>query len=71
MAEFREALSLLRRPEVQRRCGMSRSALYAAIARDEFPRAVRLGKSRSVAWNSSEIDRWVAAQIEAARKVAV
>lgn len=68
MATQSEVPALLRRPEVQRRSGYSRSALYEAMARGEFPRPLKIGMSRSVAWVSSEVDQWIATQIEAAQK---
>ncbi|MCC2675953.1 MAG: putative Transcriptional Regulator [Ramlibacter sp.] len=71
MAEqFREALALIRRKEVQARSGLSRSALYAAVAAGTFPRPVRIGSSRSVGWPSDEVTRWVETQIRASRKAA-
>lgn len=71
MAEqFREALAILRRKEVQARTGLSRSALYAAVAAGTFSAPVRLGNSRSVGWSSEDVTRWVEAQIRASRKAA-
>lgn len=60
------ANSLLRLPEVSRRVGIKRSAIYALIERGEFPPPVRLG-ARVSAWPSDEIDAWVAARIAASR----
>ena len=57
-------LCLLRLPEVQRRCGLSRSTIYDLIARGEFPPQVRLG-TNSVAFSSAEIDEWIASRIAA------
>lgn len=48
----------LRLPEVIKRSGLSRSAIYAAIKQSEFPRQILLGK-RSVGWLESEIDLWM------------
>ena len=48
---------LLRRPDVERETGLSRSTLYRMMDADEFPRPIRIGK-RAVAWRSSAIDRW-------------
>lgn len=53
---------VLRRREVEQRVGMARSSLYAAVARGEFPRPVKLG-GRSVAWIEREIAEWIAARI--------
>ena len=51
-------ISLLRIPEVIQRTGLSRSTIYRMVDRGEFPRPVPL-TSRTVAWSSSEIDRWI------------
>lgn len=53
--------SLLRRPDVERRTGLSRSTIYARMAAGTFPRAVSLG--RAVAWVAEEIDAWIEARI--------
>jgi prophage regulatory protein len=49
---------VLRRPEVQLRTGLSRSSIYAAIARNEFPRQILIGV-RSVGWLAADIDDWI------------
>ena len=54
-----QSIVLLRLPEVQRRTGLSRSSIYAKIARAEFVRPVRLGPN-SVAWSEPEIISWIA-----------
>lgn len=46
---------LLRRPEVEREIGLSRSTIYAMMQRGEFPRPKRLGR-RAVAWPEHEIE---------------
>ena len=53
--------SLLRRPDVERLTGLSRSAIYAAMSRGEFPRPVRIGR-RAVGWPQSFVDAWIAAR---------
>lgn len=50
--------NLLRRPEVERRCGLSRSALYEWMRRGDFPRPVKLG-TRLVAWREADIRDWI------------
>lgn len=51
---------ILRRPEVEKRTGLSRSAIYAAMKDDrEFPAPVRIGK-RAVGWRESAVERWIA-----------
>ena len=42
----------------------SRSYIYDAMGRGEFPRQVKLG-GRSVAWVESEVQDWIEARIAA------
>lgn len=56
--------AILRLPDVVKKTGRRRTQIYAAIARGEFPRQVRLGPN-SVGWLESEVDRWI---LEQARK---
>lgn len=53
-----ESDRVIRLPEVLHLCGLSRSALYEMISRNEFPCPVRIG-ARSVGWRHSEIQRWI------------
>jgi len=48
------------------RVGMSRSAIYLAIANGAFPASIRVG-SHTVAWVEEEINAWVRARIAASR----
>ncbi|MDQ2088644.1 helix-turn-helix transcriptional regulator [Marimonas arenosa] len=50
--------TLLRRPEVEARTGLSRSTLYVWMKRGEFPQPVRLG-ARLVAWRESDVTAWL------------
>lgn len=50
--------SILRRRKVEDRTGLSRTSIYAKIARGEFPPAVSLG-ARAVGWYSDDIDKWI------------
>jgi prophage regulatory protein len=59
--------SMLRLPEVKSRVGLSRSAIYLAISREEFPRPVPLG-ARAVGWLESEIEEWIRVRVERRRK---
>jgi prophage regulatory protein len=51
-------IRLIRLPEVMDQVGLSRSTIYLYIQKGEFPAPVKLG-SRSVAWNSEDIDAWI------------
>lgn len=50
--------AILRRPDVERITGLSRSTLYAMIAEGDFPKPVRLGK-RAVGWREADISAWL------------
>lgn len=50
---------LWRLPRVLAATGLSRSALYRAVAEGSFPRPVRLGGTASVAWRSVEVVAWI------------
>lgn len=55
----------LPRREVERRVGLSRSAIYARVARGEFPAPVRDLETATVWWVESEIVQWQRARITA------
>lgn len=55
---------ILRRPEVERRVGLSRSQIYFLMSLSQFPRPVKLGR-RAVGWPESRIDDWIQSRIEA------
>lgn len=63
--------SILRRKQVERRTGLSRSTIYLRIQDGTFPKPVNLG-SRAVGWLENEIEKWLIDRIEirdAGRKV--
>jgi prophage regulatory protein len=75
--------SILRLPEVLARVGLSRSSIYQAIQRKEFPPQVKIG-ARAVGWPAAEVAalnsariagksnaevRSLVAQLEAERRV--
>ena len=49
----------IRRPEVQKLTGLSRSTIYDLMAKGAFPRPVRL-TAKAVAWPESAIAEWLA-----------
>ena len=53
------SIRLLRRPEVEKLTGLSRSSIYALMDRGEFPRPRRIGQ-RAVAWDEATLERWLA-----------
>jgi len=58
---------ILRLPEIISRTGLSRSTIYLRISKGIFPAQVSLGE-RAVGWLESDVDNWLAAQIEKSRK---
>jgi len=58
-----ESPSIIRRPEVLARTGLSTSRLYQLMAEGAFPQAVALG-ARSVGWDRSLVDSWVAERLK-------
>lgn len=64
--ELQTALAILRLKQVKQRTGLSRSTIYAQMARLEFPQKVTLG-ARCVGWIEHEIDTHLRNCIEASR----
>jgi len=58
-----EKHSILRRKQVEKRTGLSRSTIYLRIQEGSFPRPVNLGV-RAVGWLENEIEAWLAARIK-------
>ena len=56
----------LRLPEVKASTGLSKSSIYARIAEGTFPKQIPLGP-RLVVWVESDIQKWIAKQVSAAR----
>jgi prophage regulatory protein len=64
MAKTEQAkLSILRRKQVEKRTGLSRSTIYLRIQEGTFPRPISLG-ARAVGWLENEIDAWLASRME-------
>lgn len=72
------AITVIKRKKVQIRTGLSRSTIYARLKPNpkrpfdydpSFPAPIRLGP-KSVGWIESEIDEWLAAQVEKSRGTA-
>lgn len=49
---------LLRRQEVERIVGLSRSSIYRLMQDEDFPRPVRVGRS-AVRWKESDVKVWL------------
>jgi prophage regulatory protein len=74
-AQLQNALTILRRKQVEARTGLSRSTIYAKLRRNPnspgsydptFPAPISLG-GKAVGWIESEIDTWLNAQIAKSR----
>ena len=57
---------LLRLPQVKFITGLSKSSIYARISEGTFPKQIPLGP-RLVVWVESDIQKWIAEQVLAAR----
>ncbi|SHL26253.1 helix-turn-helix transcriptional regulator [Halomonas caseinilytica] len=66
MSDASSQSTLLRRPEVLRRCGISNSTLHRLINAGDFPAPIQLGP-RAVAWIEEEITAWIEQRIVASR----
>jgi prophage regulatory protein len=61
----KELRSFLRLKQVKAAIGLSRSWIYDAIKRGDFPAPVSLG-ARAVAWDAEAIANWQASRIKQA-----
>ncbi len=61
--------SFLRIKQVIAATGMSRSWIYDAIRRGDFPAPISLG-ARAVAWDSAAVAEWQECRLQQARKAA-
>ena len=55
--------TFLRRPQVERATGLSRSTLYALMGENKFPKPVPIGAGRAVGWIEGEIAAWQQSRI--------
>ena len=58
--------SILRLPAVKLRTGLSRSTIYAKVARGKFPKPISLGP-RAVGWLESEVTQAIEQWVNASR----
>jgi prophage regulatory protein len=77
-AQIQNALTILRRKQVEARTGLSRSTIYSKIKHNlkrpgdfdpTFPKPISIG-AKAVGWIEAEVDTWLTAQIEKSRKEA-
>jgi prophage regulatory protein len=53
-----ESNGVLRLPQVELLCGLSRSSIYRLEAAGQFPQRVKLSV-RSVAWPRAAVEKWL------------
>ena len=75
-AQIQNALTILRRKQVEARTGLSRSTIYSKLKHNpkrpsdydpSFPVPISIG-AKAVGWIEAEIDAWLTAQVEKSRK---
>lgn len=59
--QLQSALAILRRHQVEARTGLSRSSIYGLMAKDQFPKPVKL-TAKAVGWRSDVIEAWLQAR---------
>jgi prophage regulatory protein len=59
---------ILRLPIVLDRTGLSRSTVYQRVTEGKLPKPVSLG-ARAVGWIETEVEEWIARQIEVIRTI--
>ena len=65
-------IRILRRRDVEKRIGLSRSSIYLHMSQGNFPKPIKLGGSATegktaVGWLEHEIDEWLQQQIDSSR----
>ncbi len=62
-------IRIIRLPDVMEQTGLSRSTIYAKMAKGEgdFPHSIKLG-ARAIGWPSNQIDDWIEKQIQISNK---
>jgi len=61
-------IQLLRRPDVEKKTGLSRSTIYKRIDEGTFPKPIPLG-GRLVAWLETDIQDWIKQRIKEAGRI--
>ena len=69
-AQHQARARILRRREVELRTGLSRSAIYALMAKQSFPAAIPL-TAKAVGWLESSIDGWINERVSLAQQAEV
>lgn len=48
---------IYRFPDVMKLTGLSRSSIYLAVSKNEFPKPIKLGR-RAIGWHQQAIEEW-------------
>ena len=56
---------ILRLWQVKELTGLSRSTIYAEIAKGKFPRQIKLTGARTVGWHEAAIIQWIESRQQA------
>ena len=48
---------IYRFPDVMKLTGLSRSSIYLAVSKNEFPKPIKLGR-RAIGWHQQAIEKW-------------
>lgn len=59
-----ESIVILRRRDVEKKTGLSRSTIYTMITNGTFPKQIHLS-ARAVGWLASEVDAWLGERVHA------
>lgn len=62
-------IRFLRRPEVEKTTGLSRSTIYLRMEQGTFPKPIPLG-GRLVGWKESDIQQWIEDRIKESEQAA-
>ena len=49
---------IYRLPDVMKLTGLSRSSIYLAVSKEEFPKPIKIGR-RAVGWHQNVIEEWI------------
>ena len=58
MTPAHSTCAILRRPAVEARVGLGRSAIYAMMAKNLFPKPVKL-TAKAVGWRERDVSAWL------------
>ena len=60
--------SIIRKPEVVRRTGLSYSTIWRLEQTGDFPARIRLTEAGAVGWVETEVDRWIHGRVRGGGK---